>query len=163
MSLTGGRRTLTGGGARVLKTKKLSKSYIVREDILPEAILKTAQVKEMLTRGDALTVNEAVERAGLSRSAFYKYRDGVVPYTREEKEKVTAITLLLEHRSGVLSNVLNAVAAMKGNIVSINQSMPVQGVAVATMNVNTTLIKDIGSLAENLQAQEGVKKVEVLT
>lgn len=164
MSFTGGRYFFVDGKAEgALKAKKVSKSYIVREDILPEAILKTAQAKEMLMRGDALTVNEAVERAGLSRSAFYKYRDGVLPYTREDKEKVTAMTLILEHRSGVLSNVLNAVAAMKGNIVSINQSMPVQGVAVATMNVNTTLIRDIGGLVDNLQAQEGVKKVEIVT
>jgi len=59
-----------------LKTKRMNKSYIVREEILPEAILKTARVKEMLTRGEALTVNEAVEKVNLSRSAFYKYRDG---------------------------------------------------------------------------------------
>ena len=143
--------------------KRTSKSYIVREDILPEAILKTAWVKEMLTRGEALTVNEAVDKVGMSRSAFYKYRDGILPYERDDKEKITAFTLLLEHRSGVLSNVLNAVAAMKGNIDSINQSMPIHGVAVATMNVDTTLVSDVSVLVESLQGQEGVKRVEVVT
>ena len=146
-----------------MNVKRTGRSYIIREDILPDAIRKTAQVKEMLTRGEALTVNEAVEKAGISRSAFYKYRDGVLPYTREDRERITAMTLILEHRTGVLSNVLNAVASMKGNIVSINQSMPVQGVAVATMNVNVTLVKDVGLLVENLQGQEGVKRVEIVT
>jgi chorismate mutase len=149
-------------GLSALKTSRRSKSYIVREEILPEAILKTARATEMLTRGEALTVNEAVEKVGLSRSAFYKYRDGIVPNDREDAEKVAAITLILEHRSGVLSNVLNAVASMKGNIESINQSVPVHGVAVATMNVNTTLVQDMDLLVKNLQRQEGVKKVEVV-
>ena len=144
-------------------TKKTSRSYIVSEDILPEAIIKTSQVKEMLTRGDALTVNEAVEKVGISRSAFYKYRDGVKPYTEEDFEKTTAMSLLLEHRSGVLSNVLNAVASMKGNIDSINQSMPVQGVAIVTINMNTTQVDDIAMLVESLQKQEGVIRAEVVS
>jgi chorismate mutase len=146
-----------------MNNRKTNRTYIVREDILPEAILKTAWVNEMLARGEALTVNEAVDRVGMSRSAFYKYRDGILPYEKEDKEMVTAITLILEHRSGVLSNVLNAVAAMKGNIDSINQSMPIHGVAVATMNVDTTLVNDVSVLVESLQVQEGVKKVEVVT
>jgi chorismate mutase len=146
-----------------MSKKRINRTYIVREDILPEAILKTALVKEMLTRGEALTVNEAVDKVGMSRSAFYKYRDGILPYERGDKEAVTAITLLLEHRSGVLSNVLNAVAAMRGNIDSINQSIPIHGVAVATMNVDTTLVSDVGVLVESLQGQEGVKRVEVIT
>ena len=141
---------------------KPNKSYIVREDILPEAMVKTAQVKEMLTRGEALTVNEAVEKIGISRSAFYKYRDGIMPLDREDKDRVAAITLILEHRSGVLSNVLSAVTAMNGNIDSINQSLPVHGVAVATMNVDIALIRDLGALIESLQNQEGVKKVELV-
>ena len=142
--------------------KRTIKSYIVKEEILPEAMLKTIRAKEMLTRGEALTINDAVKKAGLSRSAFYKYRDGVLPNEREDTEEIAAITLILEHRSGVLSNVLNTVAAMKGNIESINQSMPVHGVAVATMNVNTALIRDVNLLVESLQGQEGVKKVEVV-
>jgi len=146
-----------------LKKRGKGRFYLIREDILPEAILKTVQAKEMLARGDALTVNQAVESTGISRSAFYKYRDGILPYIKEDSERVTSLTLLLEHRSGVLSTVLNTVAAMKGNIDSINQSMPVQGVAVATMTINTTHIKDMAALVEQLQKQEGVKRVEVVS
>ena len=139
------------------------KSYVVREDALPEAIIKTVQAKEMLARGEALTVNEAVEKIGLSRSAFYKYRDGVQSYIREERDKVITLTFVLEHRAGVLSDVLNTVAALKGNIISINQGTPVHGVAVATMNVNIFLIKDLPGLLERLQAQDGVKRVEIIS
>ena len=143
-------------------TGKGNQSYIVNENILPEAILKTALAKEMLARGDALTVNEAAEKAGISRSAFYKYRDGIHPYTKDEGEASAAVALILEHRSGVLSNVLHAVASMKGNIDSINQSVPIHGVAIATMTINTTLVEDFALLLEKLQAQEGVKKVDVI-
>ena len=145
-----------------MKTRRKNRSYIVREEILPEAILKTVQATEMLAKGEALTVNDAVERVGLSRSAFYKYRDGVVPNDGEDTDNVTAIMLILEHRAGVLSNVLNTIAAMKGNIESINQSVPVRGVAVATLNVDTRLVNDMGLLVGSLQGQEGVKKVEVV-
>ena len=146
-----------------MRKKAQSRSYVVTEDILPEAIVKTAWANEMLARGEALTVMEAVEKAALSRSAFYKYRDGVKYYSPESPEKVTVISLILEHRFGVLSSVLNSVAAMKGNIESINQSMPVQGVAIVTMNVNTSLVEDMGELLEILQSQEGVNKVEVVS
>ncbi|MCL1848218.1 MAG: ACT domain-containing protein [Clostridiales bacterium] len=139
------------------------RSYVVSEDILPEAILKTSQAKEMLTRGDALTVNEAVEKVGMSRSAYYKYRDGVQPYAREDDERSASMALILEHRAGVLSGVLSAVASMKGNIDSINQSMPVQGVAIVTMNVNTTLVGDMNMLIRSLQNQEGVIRAELVS
>jgi len=145
-----------------MKGREVVNAFIVSRDILPEAILKTALAKELLIRGDALTVNEAVEKVGLSRSAFYKYRDGIRPYYQATREKIIALSFLLEHRSGVLSNVLNTVAAMKGNILSINQGLPVQGVAVATMSVNVTDIKDIDELIKRLSQQEGVKRVEIL-
>ena len=146
-----------------MKTKSMAKSYSVSKEILPEAILKTAQAKELLLRGEALTVNEAVDKVGISRSAFYKYRDGVTTYIQDEREKIMALTLILEHRSGILSSVLNTVATMRGNIISINQGMPVQGIAIATLNINTTSVKNIQELVEALKQQEGVKRVEVIS
>ena len=146
-----------------MKTKSMAKSYIVSKEILPEAIIKTAQAKELLLRGEALTVNEAVDKVGISRSAFYKYRDGVTTYIQDEREKIMALTLILEHRSGILSSVLNTVATMRGNIISINQGMPVQGIAIATLNINTTSVKNIQELVEALKQQEGVKRLEVIS
>ena len=146
-----------------MKTVETGKSYVVSEDILPEAILKTALVKEMLTRGDALTVHEAVEKVGMSRSAFYKYREGIRPFATLDHEKVTAITMILEHRSGILSGLLDMVSSMKGSVDSVSQSMPVQGVAVVTMNVNTTLLGDADALVDRLRGQEGVIRAEMIS
>lgn len=137
---------------------------MVSKEILPEAILKTAHVKEILAKGEALTVNEAVEKAGISRSAFYKYRDGVFPFYEASKEKIVTFSLLLEHRTGVLSNVLNTVAMMKGNILTINQGIPLQGTAVVTLSIDTFEIQgnNIEELLEKLFSLDGVKKVEIV-
>lgn len=137
--------------------------YIVSKEILPEAILKTAQVKEILSRKEALTVNEAVEKAGLSRSAFYKYRDGVFPFFQASKEKIVTFSLILEHRTGVLSDVLNTVARMKGNVLTINQGIPLQGTAVLTLSLDTHEVTgDMEELLEELLNVKGVKKVEIV-
>lgn len=139
------------------------KFYMVNKDILPEAILKTAVVKELLARGEALTVNEAVEKVGISRSAFYKYRDGVFPFYQASKEKIITISLNLEHKTGILSNVLNTVAQQRGNILTINQGIPLQSIANVTMSIDTgEVLVDIEDIINKLLQIEGVKKVEIV-
>ena len=118
-------------------TDKNSKYYLVREEILPEAIKKTIKVKELLKKGEVRTINEAVEKLNLSRSAYYKYKDYVFPFYEASKEKIVTLTLLLEHRSGVLSKVLNVLAAEGGSVLTINQGIPLQGVANATLSLET--------------------------
>lgn len=146
-----------------MQKDKTKTYYLVNKDILPEAILKTVMVKEILARGEALTVNEAVERVSLSRSAFYKYRDGIFPFNETCKEKIISISLILEHKPGVLSNVLNTVAQMKGNILTINQGIPLQSIANATLSIDTSEVKDgIEKIVNKLYRLEGVKKVEIV-
>lgn len=141
----------------------LERYYVVREDILPEAILKTIQVKKMLGSGEAATVHEAVERAGLSRSAFYKYKDGVFALNELERERIATIAMDLEHRSGVLSTVLGLVASIQGNVLTMNQSIPLQGFANVVISVDISgLSVDLSSLVELLRGQSGVRKVTVI-
>jgi len=143
-----------------IKSKNM---YIVSKEILPEAILKTALVKELLARGEALTVNEAVEKVGISRSAFYKYRDGIFPFYQAAKEKIITVSLILEHRMGVLSNILNAVAEAKGNILTINQGIPLQNVANVSLSIDTAeVLGDVEEMINRMQKFDGVKKVELI-
>lgn len=143
--------------------KEKSLFYLVREEILPEAIKKTIKVKDMLKRGEVRTINEAVERMDLSRSAYYKYKDFVFPFYEATKEKIVTLTLLLEHKSGVLSKVLNTIAYEHGNVLTINQGIPLQGVANATISIETLeLIIDLEALLDKLRLIEGVKRIEVL-
>ncbi len=146
-----------------MQEKRAKEFYMVRKDILPEAIYKTALVKELIARGEAFTVNEAVGKVGMSRSAFYKYRDGVFPFYQASKEKIITVSLLLEHKTGVLSNVLNTVALMKGNVLTINQGIPLQGMAVVNLSIDTMeIMGDVEGLIIKLQQIDGAKKVEIV-
>ena len=137
--------------------------YLVREEILPEAIKKTIKVKELLKRGEARTINEAVEKMELSRSAYYKYKDYVFPFYEASKEKIVTLALLLEHKPGVLSRVLNTMANERGSILTINQGIPLQGVANATISLETAdLVIDLEALLDKLRLVDGVKRLEVL-
>ncbi|SFE49270.1 chorismate mutase [Paenibacillus algorifonticola] len=137
--------------------------FAVREDMLPEAILKTLQVKEMLARGEAATVHEAAEKANLSRSAFYKYKDGVYAMHQLNRERLVTISMELEHRSGVLSKVLSLVAAHEGNVLTMNQSIPLQGLAHVVISVDVSQLSgDLDSLMDVIRSQQGVRKAAVI-
>lgn len=137
--------------------------YIVSAEILPEAILKTAYVKEILAKGEAETINQAVELVGLSRSAFYKYRDGIYPFHQEGKGKIVTINMILEHHSGILSGVLNTVASIQGNILTINQGLPLQGMANVTVSLETANMQvTMEDLIKKLLNSSGVLKAELV-
>ena len=137
-----------------MTNEKKSEFYLVREEILPEAIKKTIMVK---------TVNEAVAKVGLSRSAYYKYKDYVFPFYDASREKVITISLLLEHKPGVLSSVLNTIAADGGSVITINQGVPLQGVANTTISVETKFLTiDMEALLDKVRLIEGVKRLDVL-
>jgi len=137
--------------------------FLVKSSILPEAVRKTAEAKELLDRGEASTVNEAVSRVGISRSAYYKYRDGVFPFYAASREKIVTIALVLEHRAGILSKVLNTLAKEGANILTINQSIPLQGLANVSISIETAGIKiNLEKLLMALREIEGARQVEVV-
>ncbi|WP_442603491.1 ACT domain-containing protein [Paenibacillus sp. KN14-4R] len=137
--------------------------YVVREDILPEGILKTVQAKELLARGEVNTIHEAVEKVGLSRSAFYKYKDRIHPITKLERERIITIGMDLTHRSGILSQVLSMVAGHDGNVLTINQTIPLQGMANVTISMDATQMgPKVDELMHALRAQDGVKRASIL-
>jgi chorismate mutase len=137
--------------------------YLVREDILPEAVLKTVQAKELLAQGGVKTIHDAVDQVGLSRSAFYKYKDGIFPLSKLDRERIITISMDLEHRSGILSKVLTLIAGLEGNVLTINQSIPLQGMANAVISVDTSFMGEkINELLSALHRQEGVKRAAII-
>lgn len=139
------------------------KFYIVSEEILPEAILKTAQVNEILAQKKAQTVNEAVLMVGLSRSAFYKYRDGVFPFYKASKEKIITLMVAMYHTPGVLSTCLNVIADTKASVLTINQGIPLQDVAYVSIAIETEDMNlNIEELISSLNTISGIKKVEIV-
>ncbi len=136
---------------------------IVSKDILPEAILKTAKAKELLVKGDVSTVNDAVERVGISRSAYYKYKDGVFSFYEASREKLITISLILENKAGVLSHVLNYIAGYQVNVLTINQGIPLQGIAYVSISIETVGMSDTPeNLLIGLGEVDGVRKIEVI-
>ncbi|WNQ14186.1 ACT domain-containing protein [Paenibacillus aurantius] len=138
---------------------QLERYYLVREDILPEAVLKTIQAKELLAHGRVKTIHEAVDQVGLSRSAFYKYKDGIYPLSKLDRERIVTISMDLEHRSGILSKVLALIAGLEGNVLTIHQTIPLQGMANVVISADTSHMGDHWNvLMKKLNEQDGVKR-----
>jgi chorismate mutase len=142
---------------------KRRRFYLVAEDIMPEAMVKTVQVKDMLARGESSTVHEAVNEIGLSRSAFYKYRDLVFLYEEESGGRLLTLSMILEHRQGILSTVLNTIAQLGGNIITINQGIPMSHAAHLTATVDVkNLNVTLDEMVQNLHGVHGVRKAEIV-
>lgn len=139
------------------------KFYLVREDMLTDAMVKTLEAKELLHSGKVTKINEAVQRVGLSRSAFYKYKDGIFPFHTMVKEKIVTLTLILVDRSGALSQLLKEIARTGANVLTINQSIPLQGRAQLTLSIETAeMTMELHTLMDRLEKLEVVEKVELV-
>jgi chorismate mutase len=139
------------------------KFYLVREDVLPEAMRKVLLAKELLERKKVDSVAEAVQLVDVSRSVFYKYRDAVFPFQAVVKESIVTLFFHLEDRSGTLSKLLSVVAAAGCNVLTIHQAIPLQGRANVTLSISTNEMKeDIEELLAKLRRLEFVEKVEIV-
>ena len=130
---------------------------------MPEVFLKVAEAKRLLDTGEETTVNRAARAVGISRSAFYKYKDAVHPFNDMLHGRIVTFQILLKDEPGILSNTLNVFAGTGVNILTINQNIPVNGCAVVTMTAETSALR--GSLEEVLLdagAAPGVIKCEIL-
>ena len=137
--------------------------YLVREEILPKSIRKTILAKEMIHRGEGLTVNEAVAKANLSRSAYYKYKDYVFPFFEATRDKIITLSLSIRRQSGVLRDVLGVIAAAEGNVMTVNQGLPMQGTARVDIAVETIYLKgDLQALMDGINRVAGVERLEVI-
>ena len=138
--------------------------YLIREDMLPEGMLKTVQAKQLLIRGEVATIHEAVELVGLSRSAFYKYKDSVHLYEKYDKQKIVTISMELLHRSGILSNVLTTIAQAQGNVLTIHQTIPLQEKAHVVISIEvTTMNRKMSSLVTQLSELNGVSRIVTIS
>ena len=139
------------------------KYYIVEASALPEVFLKVAEAKRLLSTGEAGTVNEATRLTGISRSAFYKYRDSVLPFQNMMTGRIIAFQFMLHDQKGVLSGILNTLAEKKANIQTINSIIPTNGCALVTITAETTdLTVQLEELLRHLNETPGVIKAEIL-
>ena len=137
--------------------------YLVQADMLPEIFLKVVRARELLNTGEVKTVSEAVAQVGISRSAFYKYKDSVRPFNDMLHGRIVTFQILLKDEPGILSGVLNVFAGTGVNILTINQNIPANGCAVVTMTAETsTLRRSLEEVLGDAKASPGVLKCEIL-
>lgn len=139
------------------------KYYIIEASALPEVFLKVAEAKRLLDTGEVSTVNAATKRVDISRSAFYKYRDAILPFQNLMNGRILTFQLLLHDEPGVLSSILALFAQRAANILTINQTIPTNSCAVVVITAETSGMNvSLEDLLHDLEETSGVIKAEVL-
>lgn len=143
--------------------RKLPQYFIVDAQALPEIFLKVAEAKRLLDTGEIHTVNLAAKQVGISRSAFYKYKDAVRPFHDMLNGRIVTFQILLKNEPGVLSAVLNIFALSGANILTINQGIPAGGSAVVSVGAETSgLVMTMEELLAQVAGETGVVRCEIL-
>lgn len=138
--------------------------YLVDEKALPEVLLKTVIAKKLLETNEARTASEAIEKAGISRGAFYKYRDLIKPFYDLKSDGRYTFLIVAKDIKGVLSEILGILATENVNILTINQNIPINGTANITVTVDAVgSEKAPRELIEKLKNIAGVKKVDIVS
>lgn len=143
--------------------EKTPKFFIVEAAALPEIFLKVAEAKRMLETGETDKVNEATRAVGISRSAFYKYRDTIAPFQNLMAGRIITFQLMLKNKAGVLSSLLRIFASYGANILTINQAIPTGGRAMVTISAETGELQcSLEELLHHIEAISGVVKAEAV-
>ena len=140
-----------------------SKYYVVKQKALPEVLLKVAQVNKIIET-KRMSIAEATESVGISRSSYYKYKDDIFPFRDNVKGKTITFVLSMDDEPGILSVVLKTIAEYKANLLTIHQTIPVNGVASLTLSVvilPTT--GDSAKMIEQIEQLSGVRYLKILS
>ncbi|MBK3493423.1 ACT domain-containing protein [Viridibacillus sp. YIM B01967] len=138
--------------------------YLVREDVLTDAMQKTLEAKYLLQTGAVSSIWDAVKQVDLSRSAFYKYRDAVFPFHSIVQERILTVFLQLEDRKGTLARLLLTVTETHCNILTIHQTIPIQGRANVTLSLDVTAMDvELDDLMQQLKKLDFVESAEVIS
>ena len=140
-----------------------AKYYVLREKAVPEVLLKVVEAKRLIDTGKAESIQEAADAVGISRSSFYKYKDDIFQF--HENAKGTTITMIIQmdDEPGLLSAVLKYVADYHANILTIHQSIPVNGVASLTLSVEVLPeTGDIAQMVEEIEEKSGIHYLKIL-
>lgn len=142
---------------------ELSNYYIIKRQGLPEVYLRVIEAKKLLESDKVVTIQEAVDEAGISRSSFYKYKDMISPLFESERGKVITLSLEIDDEPGLLSRVLHEVACYKANILTIHQSIPINGIASLTISIEVlALTGNIEELISSTEQLKGIHRIKIL-
>ena len=140
-----------------------TKYFVVKQKAIPEVLLKVVEAKRLLESEKVLTIQEAVDAVGISRSSFYKYKDDIFPFHDNSQGTTITLTFQMDDEPGILSDVLKIIAAYLANILTIHQSIPINGIASLTLSIQVLQTTgDISRMIEQLEGQTSVHHVKIL-
>ena len=140
-----------------------SQYFVVKQKAVPEVLLKVVEAKRLFESERVETVQEATDRVGISRSSFYKYKDDIFPFHEEAKGKTITFIIQMDDEPGLLSDVLKIVAQFGANILTIHQSIPINGVASLTLSVDILpTTDDVSKMVEEIENKIGVHYLKIL-
>ena len=140
-----------------------SEFFLVKLEVLSDVIKKTIKVNDALKRGEALTIQDAIEEYDITRDSYYKYRDSVLPFYEATDNKILNLAFSIEHQAGVLANIVMTISRNMGDIITINQGLPINGIASLNVSVDTSIMNiDTTILIAKLKHIKGVRNMEIL-
>ena len=140
-----------------------TKYFVVKQKAIPEVLLKVVEAKRLLESEKVLTIQEAVDAVGISRSSFYKYKDDIFPFLDNSQGTTITLTFQMDDEPGILSDVLKIIAEYRANILTIHQSIPINGIASLTLSIQVLQTTgDISRMIEQLEGQTSVHHVKIL-
>ena len=140
-----------------------TKYFVVTKKAVPEVLLKVVEAKRLLESGKLPTIQDAVDAVGISRSSFYKYKDDIFPFHDSTQGKTVTLSMQIEDEPGLLSDVLQVIAQFGANILTIHQSIPVNGIASLTLSVDVlNETGDISQMMDTIEQQQGIHYVKIL-
>mgnify|MGYP003237606892 FL=1 len=140
-----------------------TKYFVVKQKAIPEVLLKVVEAKRLLESEKVLTIQEAVDAVGVSRSSFYKYKDDIFPFHDNSQGTTITLTFQMDDEPGILSDVLKIIAEYRANILTIHQSIPINGIASLTLSIQVLQTTgDISRMIEQLEGQPSVHHVKIL-
>ena len=142
--------------------KENNKYYLIKQKAVPEVLLKVIEAKRLLETEKVMTIQEAAEKVGLSRSSFYKYKDDIFPFHENVKGRTVTFVLQMDDHPGMLSEVLKIIAHYSANILTIHQTIPINGVASLTMSMEIPPMLDMSLMMTELEQKDGIQYVKIL-
>ena len=137
--------------------------YVLKEKAVPEVLLKVMEAKRLIDSGKVESVMEATDIVGISRSSFYKYKDDILPFHENERGKIVTLVIQLDDEPGLLSNVLQVITKYQMNILTIHQSVPINGIASLTLSVDVLhAIEQVDEMADAIEQVNGIHYVKII-
>lgn len=139
-----------------------NKYYLIKQKAVPEVLLKVIEAKRLLQSEKVMTIQEAAEQVGLSRSSFYKYKDDIFPFHENVKGRTVTFVLQMDDQPGMLSEVLKVIAHYSANILTIHQTIPINEVASLTLSMEIPPQMDMSQMVTELELKNGIQYVKIL-